>query len=51
MTRKRFSEEDILNILRQVKLDLAAGSTVESATQLVSLKNLRSICIGTVSIS
>ena len=33
MTRKRFSEEDILNILRQVELDLAAGSTVESATE------------------
>jgi len=29
MTRKRFSEEDILNILRQVEMDLAAGKTVE----------------------
>lgn len=28
MTRKRSSEEDILNILRQVELDLAGGKTV-----------------------
>ena len=25
MTRKRFSEEDILGILRQIELDLAGG--------------------------
>ena len=30
MTRKRFSEEDILNILRQVEMDLAAGKTIVS---------------------
>ena len=31
MTRKRFSKEDILNISRQIELDLAAGGTVEAA--------------------
>lgn len=31
MTRKRFSEGDILNILSQVEMDLAGGKTVESA--------------------
>ena len=30
MTRKRFSEEDILGILRQIDLDLASGGTVET---------------------
>ena len=28
MTRKRFSEEDILGILRQIELELSSGSTV-----------------------
>jgi hypothetical protein len=31
MTRKRFSEEDILRILRQIDLDLASSGTVETA--------------------
>ena len=31
MTRKRFSEEDILGILRQIELELSSGSTVELA--------------------
>tara|TARA_B100001121_G_C18588730_1_gene573521 strand:- start:688 stop:975 length:288 start_codon:yes stop_codon:yes gene_type:complete len=31
MTRKRFSEEDILGILRQIDLDLASGGTLETA--------------------
>jgi hypothetical protein len=31
MTRKRFSEEDILGILRQIELGLSSGSTVEMA--------------------
>ena len=31
MTRKRFSEEDALDILRQIDLDLASGSTVETS--------------------
>ena len=31
MTRKRFSEEAALDLLRQIDLDLASGSTVETA--------------------
>ena len=33
MTRKRFSEEDILGILRQIELDLASGVTVETGVK------------------
>jgi putative transposase len=39
MTRKRFSEEDILNILRQVELDLATGSTVEAAIRTAGISD------------
>ena len=39
MTRKRFSEEDILNILRQVELDLAGGTTVESAIRTAGISD------------
>ena len=39
MTRKRFSEEDILNILRQVELDLAGGKTVESAIRTAGISD------------
>ena len=38
MTRKRFSEKDILNILRQVKLDLATRSTVEAAIRTAGME-------------
>lgn len=38
MTRKRFSEEDILNILRQVEMDLAGGATVESAIRTAGIR-------------
>ena len=31
MARKRFSEEDILNLLRQIELSLASGSDVATA--------------------
>jgi putative transposase len=31
MARKRFSDEDILNLLRQIEVDLASGSDVQSA--------------------
>ena len=31
MARKRFSDEDILNLLRQIELSLASGSNVETA--------------------
>ena len=39
MTRKRFSEEDILNILRQVELDLAGGKTVETAIRTAGVSD------------
>ena len=39
MTRKRFSEEDILNILRQIELDLAAGGTVEAAIRTAGMSD------------
>lgn len=31
MARKRFSDEDILKVLRQIELDLAGGSDIKSA--------------------
>lgn len=31
MSRKRFADEDILILLRQIQLELASGNSVESA--------------------
>ena len=31
MARKRYSDEDILNLLRQIELSLASGSNIETA--------------------
>ncbi len=39
MTRKRFLEEDILGILRQVELDLAGGNTVETAIRAAGISD------------
>jgi putative transposase len=39
MTRKRFSEEDILGILRHVKLELSSGSTVELAIRRADISD------------
>ena len=39
MTRKRFSEEDILGMLRQIELDLASGSSVETAVRTAGISN------------
>jgi len=39
MTRKRFSEEDILGILCQVELDLAGGGTVETAIRTAGISD------------
>ena len=39
MTRKRFSEEDILGLLRQIELDLASGSSVETAVRTAGISN------------
>ena len=37
MTRKRFSEEAALDLLRQIDLDLASGSTVETAIRTAGI--------------
>ena len=37
MTRKRFSEEAALDLLRQIDLDLASGSTVETAVNTAGI--------------
>ena len=39
MTRKRFSEGDILGLLRQIELDLASGSSVETAVRTAGISN------------
>ena len=39
MTRKRFSEEDILGILRQIELELASGGTVETAIRSAGISD------------
>ena len=39
MTRKRFSEEAILGILRQIELDLAGGGAVEMAIRTASISD------------
>ena len=39
MTRKRFSEDDILNVFRQIELDLSGGSSVEMAVSTAGISN------------
>ena len=39
MTRKRFSKEDILGILRQIELNLAGGSAVELAIRTAGISD------------
>ncbi len=39
MARKRYSDEDILNLLRQIELELAAGSDVGSACRKVGVSD------------
>ena len=39
MARKGYSDEDILNLLRQIELDLAAGSNVQSACRKVGVSD------------
>lgn len=39
MGRKRFSEEDILGLLRQIELDLASGSSVETAVRRAGISD------------
>ncbi len=39
MTRKRFSEEDILGILRQIELELSSGNTVDMAIRSAGISD------------
>lgn len=39
MARKRYSDEDILNLLRQIELDLNTASNVESACRKVGISD------------
>lgn len=39
MTRKRFSDEDALNVLRQIELELASGNSVESACRTAGISD------------
>lgn len=39
MARKRYSDEDILNLLRQIELDLNTGSDVESACRKAGISD------------
>ena len=39
MTRKRFSEENIMGILRQIDLDLASGGAIETAVRFAGISD------------
>jgi len=39
MVRKRFSDEDILNLLRQIELSLASGSDVQTACRSAGISD------------
>ena len=39
MARKRFSEEDIISLLRQIELELAAGSDVPTACRSAGISD------------
>ena len=39
MARKRFSDEDILNLLRQIELSLASGSDVQTACRTAGVSD------------
>jgi len=39
MARKRYSDEDALNLLRQVELSLASGSSVENACRSAGISD------------
>ncbi len=39
MARKRFSDEDVLNLLRQIDLELASGADVQSACRKVGVSD------------
>ena len=39
MARKRYSDEDVLNLLRQIELNLASGSSVETACRSAGISD------------
>ena len=39
MTRKRFSEENILGLLRRIELELASGGTVETSVRAAGISD------------
>lgn len=39
MVRKRFSDEDVLNLLRQIEVELSSGSDVASACRKVGISD------------
>ena len=39
MARKRYSDEEILNLLRQIELSLASGSSVEMACRSAGISD------------
>lgn len=39
MARKRFSDEDVLNLLRQIELSLASGSDVQTACRSAGISD------------
>jgi len=39
MARKRYSDEDVLNLLRQIELSLASGSSIETACRLAGISD------------
>ena len=39
MARKRFSDEDVLNLLRQIDLELASGASIESACRKAGISD------------
>jgi len=39
MARKRYSDEDVLNFLRQIELSLASGSSIETACRSAGISD------------
>ena len=39
MARKRYSDEDVLNLLRQIELSLASGSSIETACRSAGISD------------
>ena len=39
MAKKRYSDEDVLNLLRQIELSLASGSSIETACRSAGISD------------